>query len=69
MSSGKVMIICLIVKQIKNILLYKMSYYLDPDSYGRNKIKSELKLSNYAIKPDVKKHCRYIDTLEFANKI
>ena len=30
--------------------LYKISYYQEPDSHGRNKIKAELDLSNYVTK-------------------
>ena len=30
-----------------------MSYYPEPDSHTRNKIKVELKFSNYAIKADL----------------
>ena len=54
MLSRKVMIILLIVGYIKKISLYKMSYYADPDSYGRNKIKVELDLTNYARKSGIK---------------
>ena len=32
-----------------------MSYYSEPDIYGRNKIKVELDLSNYATKSDFEK--------------
>ena len=46
MPNGKVMIIHLIAGQIKNISLYKMSYYPEPDSHSRNKIKVELDLFN-----------------------
>ena len=32
-----------------------MSYFLEPDSYGRNKMKIELDLSNNATKSEIKK--------------
>ena len=35
--------------------LYKMSYYREPDSHTRNRIKLQLNFSNYAIKSDMKK--------------
>ena len=35
--------------------LYKMSYYREPDSHTRNRIKFQLNYSNYAIKSDMKK--------------
>ena len=38
----------------KKISLYKMSYFPEPHTYSRNKIKAELDLSNYAIKQDSK---------------
>ena len=44
-QSGKVVVIHLIAGQIKK-LLHKMSYYSEPDSYGRNNIKVALDLSN-----------------------
>ena len=44
MSNGKVMIIHLIVGLIKNILLYKMSYFRKPHT-NKNKIETELILS------------------------
>ena len=34
--------------------LHKMSYYLEPNSYGRNKMKVELHFSDYAEKSEVK---------------
>ena len=44
-QSGKVVVIHLIAGQIKK-LLHKMSYYSEPDSYGRNNIKIALDLSD-----------------------
>ena len=49
------MIIRLIAGLIKMILLYKMSYYPEPDSHGKNKMKGELYLSDYAVKSEVEK--------------
>ena len=42
MSNGKVMIIHLIVRLIKMISLYKMSYFPEPLNYISNKMKVEL---------------------------
>ena len=62
MLSRKVMIIDSIVGQIKKISLHKMSYYSEPDSHSRNKIKDKLDLFNYATKPKAKtpNRCQYI---------
>ena len=38
------------------LILFKMSYYPQPDSYDRTEKRVELDLSNYATKPDIKKH-------------
>ena len=54
MSNGKVMIIRLIAGLIKEILLYKMSYFPEPYSINKIKIKVELDLSNYATKSHLK---------------
>ena len=45
-----------------------MSYYPEPDSYGRNKIKVELDLYNYATKSNIK-NVTGVDTPKFAKKI
>ena len=39
-----------------------MSYYSEPDSHSRNKIKDKLDLFNYATKPKAKtpNRCQYI---------
>ena len=39
----------------KIMTLYKLSYYLEPDSHVSNKTKVELELSNYATKCNIKK--------------
>ena len=52
MSSGKDMIIRLKGRYIKKISSNKMSYYLEPDSDSRNKIKVEWDLLNYATKSE-----------------
>ena len=52
---------------MKKISSFKTSYYLEPDSYARRKIKIELDLSKYAIESDVKKSTG-IDTSELLNK-
>ena len=49
------MIIHSIVGLIKKMSLYKMSYFPEPYTYSKNKIKVELDLSNYAIKSDLLK--------------
>ena len=51
----KVMVIWLIATSIKNISLHKMSFYAEPDSYSKNKIKIESHFPNYATKSEVKK--------------
>ena len=54
MSNGKFMIIHLIVGLIKKILLYKMSFFPEPYTRSKNKIKIELDFSDYATKSDLK---------------
>ena len=44
------MTIRLIAGQMKNISLYKMSHYPEPDSHSGNKMKVELDFSNYVTK-------------------
>ena len=44
-----------------------MSYYPEPDSHIRNKIKIELDLSNYATKKELE-HATGIDTSDLAAK-
>ena len=48
------MMIHLIVGLIKNILLYKVSYFPEEYTRSKNKIKFEFDLSNYATKSDLK---------------
>ena len=55
MSNGKVKIIVLIIGLMKEISLYKMSYFPEPYARRRNK-NVELNLSNYATKSDLKTH-------------
>ena len=55
MLRGKSMKIRLMAGLIKEISLYKMSYYPQPNSPSKSKIKVELYLSSYAKKSDVKK--------------
>ena len=52
--NGKAMIIRLIVGSIKKILLYKMSYFPEPYTRSKNKIKVDLDLSNNSTKDDLK---------------
>ena len=44
-----------------------LSHYLEPNSYGRNKIKVELDFSDYATKSEVKKATSF-DTSNFVKK-
>ena len=53
-SNVKVIIIHLIVELRKKIPLYKMSYFPEPYTYGKSKIKVELDFSNYATISDLK---------------
>ena len=48
------MIIRLTAGQIKKILLYKMSYFPQPYTHIKNKIKAEWDLSNYRTESDLK---------------
>ena len=52
---------------VKKILLYKMSYFPEPCSDSKNKIKVKLDLSNSATKTDLK-GVTGIDTRKFAKK-
>ena len=65
MSNGKAMVILVIVGSIKKILLYKTSYFPEPYTRSKNKIKAELYLSNYATKSDLNNETGG-DTLDFA---
>ena len=47
------MIIHLIVEVIKNILLYKMSYFVEPFTRSKNESKDDLNLVNYSTKADL----------------
>ena len=49
------MSICLIAGLIKRILVYKKSYYLEPNCRKRNKVRIELNLPKYATKSDTNK--------------
>ena len=62
MLNVKVIIILLTVGLIKKILLYKISYFPEPNIHGKNKIEVELYLSNYAAKSNLKK-TEGVDTL------
>ena len=54
MSNRKDMVICLIVELMKKMLLNKMSYFPEPYTHSKNKLKVELDLYNYATKSDLK---------------
>ena len=62
------MIIPLTVGLMKKILLYKMSYFPEPYTCSKNKLKIELDLSNYATKLDLK-NATSIDTSVFIGNI
>ena len=65
MLNGKIMIIHLIVGLMKKILLYKMSYFLEPYTDSKNKGNVELDLSNNATKSDLESPTG-ADTSDFA---
>ena len=67
MSNRKVMIIPLIIGLIKKISLYKRSFFREPYTRSKNKMKFELDLSNYATKSDLK-NARAVDSLKLAKK-
>ena len=67
MSNGKVMIILLTVGLMKKISLHRMSYFPDPYTHSKNKIKVELDLSNYPTKSHLKNAIDG-DTSEFSKK-
>ena len=54
MSNKKFVIIYLIARLVKTILRYKVSYFPEPYTRSKNKIKVELHLSNYATKSYLK---------------
>ena len=68
MLSERVMIFNLIIRLIKKTSLYKMSYFAEPYTNSKNKIKSELDLSNYATISVLKKTTS-IDPSEFAKRV
>ena len=53
MSNGKAMTIFLTVGLIKKIL-YKLSYFPEPNTLSKSQIEVELDLENYAAKSDLK---------------
>ena len=67
MSNGKAVIYFLTVRLIKKISLSKISYFLEPYTRSKNKMKVELDLSNYAKKSDLK-NSTGVDTSQFAKK-
>ena len=64
MLNGKATIILLTVDLIKKIQLYKMSYFPEPYTCSKNKIKVELSSSNYATKSDLTNATRVKRTKE-----
>ena len=51
--NGKAVIIFVTVRLIKKISLYKRSYFPEPHTISKNKIKAELNLSNYTTKSEI----------------
>ena len=68
MLSEKVIIIHLIVRLIKNISLYSMSYFPIPYTHSKIKLNVDLALPNYGTKSDLKS-ATCIDTWKFVRKI
>ena len=66
--SGNVMIFHLIVRKIKKIFLYKISYFPEPYIHSKSKIKVELDLSNYTTKSDLKS-ATGVDASKIAKKV
>ena len=64
-SNGKAMIIRLTIGLIRKISLYIMSYFPEPWTQNKIKIKVEFNLSNYATKSDLK-NAAGVDTSRFA---
>ena len=67
MPKLKAMVIHLIAGLIRNISLYKKSYYPEPDSHCRNKTKVKLYFSCYARKSKISK-TTCVDASDFAKK-
>ena len=65
MSNGKAMIVPLTAELIKNISLYKITYF--PEPYARSKKKAELDLVNHATKFKLKSS-EDINTSKLAKK-
>ena len=68
MLNGNTVKIRVIVGLIKDISLYKISYFLEAYSYNEIKIKAKFDLYNYATKSDLKEETD-IRTSQFAKKI
>ena len=64
MSNGKAMTIFLTVGLIKKIL-YKLSYFPEPNTLSKSQTEVELDLENYAAKSDWK-NATGVDASEFA---
>ena len=67
MPKVKAMVIHLIAGLIRNISLYRKSYYPEPESHCRNKTKVELYFSCYETKSKISK-ARCVDASDFAKK-
>ena len=67
MLNGKA-IFFLTVGLIKKISSYRMSYFLEPYTRSKKKMKVELEFSDYATKSDLK-NAAGVDTLKFAKRV
>ena len=67
MSNGKAMIIVLTAGLIKQISLYKMSYFPDPYTRSKSKTKVELDLSKYVTNSNLR-NVTDVDTSQFAKR-
>ena len=65
MLNGKVTIVFLIFRLIRNILPYES--YFPPYSYSKNKVEFELDFSNYTTQSYLK-NAKYVDRSQFARK-
>ena len=68
MFCGKVMVIHTTDGLIKKVLIYKRSYFPEPYTHSKKKIKVELDLSSYARKSDLK-NATGIDTLKVVKEV
>ena len=68
MLNGKITMMLLTSKLIKNIQLYKMSCSPEPHTHSKNKIEDKLDLYKYVTKSNSKK-ATYVNKSYFAKKV